>query len=78
MSRKTPSNIPLIRKKGICMSTNAQIEFSKEIGPNWFASVMGTGIIANAAVGLPWFGEHLSSLGLAIWLLASIMLFLCY
>ncbi|NRD73564.1 TDT family transporter [Shewanella sp. VB17] len=57
------------------MSTNAQIEFSKEIGPNWFASVMGTGIIANAAVGLPWFGEHLSSLGLAIWLLASIMLF---
>ena len=28
---------------------NEQPELSKEIGPNWFASVMGTGIIANAA-----------------------------
>lgn len=35
---------------------------------------MGTGIIATAAVGLPQFGEHLSYVGLGIWLLASLML----
>lgn len=49
-------------------------ELNKEIGPNWFASVMGTGIIANAATGLPLFGEQLTPFGIAIWLLASFML----
>ncbi|MEC4728266.1 TDT family transporter [Shewanella sp. D64] len=56
------------------MSTGDQVELSKEIGPNWFASVMGTGIIANAAVGLPIVGDKLTYLGLVIWLLASVML----
>ncbi|ABZ75730.1 C4-dicarboxylate transporter/malic acid transport protein [Shewanella halifaxensis HAW-EB4] len=56
------------------MSENTPIELSTEIGPNWFASVMGTGIIANAAIGLPMFGGHLSGIGLIIWLLASLML----
>ncbi|WP_299808008.1 TDT family transporter [uncultured Shewanella sp.] len=49
-------------------------ELSTEIGPNWFASVMGTGIIANAAVGLPIIGKDLSGLGFVIWLLAALML----
>ncbi|ABV86444.1 TDT family transporter [Shewanella pealeana] len=49
-------------------------ELSTEIGPNWFASVMGTGIIANAAVGLPLVGKDLSSIGFVIWLLAALML----
>ncbi|MGS0679628.1 TDT family transporter [Shewanella sp. 125m-7] len=56
------------------MSENTQVELSTEISPNWFASVMGTGIIANAAIGLPMFGSHLSTIGLIIWLLASLML----
>ncbi|MFT5705698.1 MAG: C4-dicarboxylate transporter/malic acid transport protein [Shewanella sp.] len=56
------------------MPSQSQVELSKEIGPNWFASVMGTGIIANAAVGLPLFGNSLSNLGLVIWLVASAML----
>jgi C4-dicarboxylate transporter/malic acid transport protein len=54
--------------------TNEQAEWNIEIGPNWFASVMGTGIIANAAVGLPRVGHYLSEFGLAVWVLASIML----
>ncbi len=45
-----------------------------ELGPNWFASVMGTGIIANAAASLPLFSERLQSFALAVWCLASIML----
>lgn len=30
-----------------------------ELGPDWFASVMGTGIIANAAASLPVFSDRL-------------------
>jgi tellurite resistance protein TehA-like permease len=45
-----------------------------ELGPNWFASVMGTGIIANATASLPLFSENLHSFALVIWCLASIML----
>ena len=53
---------------------NEQAEFNIEIGPNWFASVMGTGIIANAAVGLPIVGHHLEQVGLVIWVVAALML----
>jgi C4-dicarboxylate transporter/malic acid transport protein len=56
------------------MSASDQVELGKEIGPNWFASVMGTGIIANAAVGLPFIGEQLTLAATVIWLLAALML----
>lgn len=46
----------------------------KELGPNWFACVMGTGILANAAVGLPRVGDYLFWPAFAIWLLASLLL----
>ena len=45
-----------------------------ELGPNWFASVMGTGIIANAAASLPLFSDRLHGFALVIWCLASLML----
>lgn len=45
-----------------------------ELGPNWFASVMGTGIIANAAASLPLFSAKLLGFALVIWCLASLML----
>jgi len=44
------------------------------LGPNWFASVMGTGIIANAAASLPLFSDRLHSFAIVIWCLASLML----
>jgi C4-dicarboxylate transporter/malic acid transport protein len=53
---------------------NQHSELNIEIGPNWFASVMGTGIIANAAVGLPMVGHQLTHAGFVIWVLASLML----
>jgi C4-dicarboxylate transporter/malic acid transport protein len=57
------------------MSTNKQqIELQKEMGPNWFASVMGTGIIANAAVGLPFIGKDLVGFATVVWLIAFAML----
>ncbi len=49
-------------------------EHDYELGPNWFASVMGTGIIANAAASLPLFSEKLHGFALIIWCLASLML----
>lgn len=52
--------------------TGADLDY--EIGPNWFASVMGTGIIANAAASLPFFSENLRGFAIAIWCLASLML----
>ncbi|HWE58640.1 MAG TPA: TDT family transporter [Solirubrobacteraceae bacterium] len=44
------------------------------IGPNWFASVMGTGIVANAAALLPVSIPALKSAALGLWLLAAAML----
>ena len=52
------------------LELNTEPELNIEIGPNWFASVMGTGIIANAAVGLPMVGQHLEQAGLVIWVIA--------
>ncbi len=45
-----------------------------ELGPNWFASVMGTGIIANAAASLPLLSDQLHGFALVVWCLASCML----
>ena len=52
--------------------TGADLDY--EVGPNWFASVMGTGIIANAAASLPLFADRLSAFALVVWCLASSML----
>ena len=41
------------------------------LGPNWFASVMGTGIVANAAALLPVHSAALHSIALAVWVLAA-------
>ncbi|RKS93020.1 C4-dicarboxylate transporter/malic acid transport protein [Microbacterium sp. AG790] len=44
------------------------------VTPNWFASVMGTGIVATAAVTLPGSPAPLRALGLVAWLLAAVLL----
>jgi C4-dicarboxylate transporter/malic acid transport protein len=59
-------------KRFLYTVTGANLDY--EVGPNWFASVMGTGIIANAAASLPLFAEHLRSFALVVWCLASVML----
>ena len=58
------------------MSENTQVELKKEMGPNWFASVMGTGITANAAVGLPIYGSKLTGFATFFWVVACTMLVL--
>lgn len=44
------------------------------LGPNWFASVMGTGIIANAGAALPVHVVGLRMFALAVWVLAAALL----
>jgi C4-dicarboxylate transporter/malic acid transport protein len=44
------------------------------IGPNWFAAVMGTGIVGNAAATLPVRFPGLHTAGLVVWLLAATLL----
>jgi C4-dicarboxylate transporter/malic acid transport protein len=44
------------------------------IGPNWFASIMGTGIVANAAALLPVSVPPLQSAALVIWVAAAVLL----
>ena len=46
------------------------------IGPNWFASVMGTGIVANAAALLPVSIYGLQTAALVVWITAALLLML--
>ncbi|MEU6321628.1 carboxypeptidase regulatory-like domain-containing protein [Streptomyces sp. NPDC047009] len=46
------------------------------LGPSWFAAVMGTGIVANAAVTLPWSFSGLRTAAMVVWLGAVLLLIL--
>lgn len=46
----------------------------ENITPNWFASVMGTGIVANAAATLPWQSPGLHTFAIGVWIVASVAL----
>ena len=47
---------------------------TREFGPNWFATVMGTGIVAVAGAELPLRVPGLRVFATAVWVLASVML----
>src|SRR3954447_26280130 len=44
------------------------------VGPNWFASVMGTSIVATAAAGLPVRVPGLRPFAVVVWVLAGLLL----
>ncbi len=48
-------------------SVDAPEQIVGYVGPNWYASVMGTGIVANAAMTLPWHAAFLRVFALAVW-----------
>ena len=54
--------------------TDAPVERLGSIGPNWFASVMGTGIVANAGATLPVNVPGLQIFTRAVWVVAAVML----
>lgn len=59
---------------GLLRDLRSPWEAVSNLTPNWFASVMGTGIIANAAAGLPFHVPGLRTVAAAVWVLASILL----
>jgi C4-dicarboxylate transporter/malic acid transport protein len=46
----------------------------RHLGPNWYASIMGTGIVANAAALLPVHVAALHAFALGVWVLAAALL----
>jgi C4-dicarboxylate transporter/malic acid transport protein len=52
----------------------ARVEVLGNIGPNWFASVMGTGIVAIAGATLPLHMPGLRAVTEAVWVIATAML----
>ena len=47
---------------------------ARDIRPNWFASVMGTGIVANASASLPWQPPGLRAAATVVWAAAFLLL----
>jgi tellurite resistance protein TehA-like permease len=65
-----------LRRLPRVLSSNPGNLDSVNLGPNWFASVMGTGIIANAAATLPVIGDSLKGFALVVWVIAAALLVL--
>jgi C4-dicarboxylate transporter/malic acid transport protein len=56
---------------GIMKDLERPGDLFRDLGPNWFAAVMGTGIVANAAATLPFGWSGLRVLALTVWVLAA-------
>ncbi|MEI7717133.1 MAG: TDT family transporter [Mycobacterium sp.] len=53
---------------------HTRFEVLGNLGPNWFASVMGTGIVANAGATLPDHIVGLRAFAQVVWLIAAVLL----
>jgi C4-dicarboxylate transporter/malic acid transport protein len=56
---------------GLCKELDRPGDIFRDLGPNWFASVMGTGIVANAAAVLPLRVPGLRVCATVVWALAA-------
>ena len=56
------------------MATTDRHRLLSFLGPNWFASVMGTGIVATAGATLPLHVPGLRAFALAVWVAATVWL----
>ena len=55
-------------------SPQTRVEVLGNIGPNWFASVMGTGIVAVAGATLPVHVVGLRAFAEVVWVIAAVLL----
>src|SRR5438132_13003063 len=65
---------PLPRRHGLLRDLERPADVFAQLGPNWFASVMGTGIVATAAADLPVQWPGLRGFAEAIWVLSALAL----
>ena len=73
LNRSGPAWLRLARF-GSARGGSGRASLLAHFGPNWFASVMGTGIVANAAVTLPPRVPGLWVAATAVWLVATALL----
>ena len=66
--------LPLRRDRSFLRELEHPSHVFRNIGPNWFASVMGTGIIATAAALLPFDWPPAKQLAIAPWALSVLLL----
>ena len=73
-ARAVTSAHPLPRRHGLLRDLQRPGDVFAQIGPNWFASVMGTGIVATAAATLPVQWPGLRGFAAAVWVLGAVWL----
>jgi C4-dicarboxylate transporter/malic acid transport protein len=73
-ARTGASAHPLPRRHGPLRDLERPGDVFTQLGPNWFASVMGTGIVATAAADLPVQWPGLRGFATAIWVLSALWL----
>jgi len=65
---------PLPRRHGLLGDLDRPGDVFARLGPNWFASVMGTGIVATAAATLPVQWPGVRGFATAVWVLSAVWL----
>ncbi|MGW6196923.1 TDT family transporter [Kribbella sp. NPDC055110] len=63
-----------LAQAGVLRDLERPSDLFSNLTPNWFASIMGTGIVAVTAVSLPWQPRGLHSFALVIWALTAVLL----
>ena len=63
-----------VRARGLLGELEHPSDVFRHLGPNWYTSIMGTGILANAAILLPVHTPALHAFALGVWVLAATLL----
>lgn len=75
VQRPAPATVaPVRRKRRVLAELDAPADVFAHLTPNWFAAVMGTGIVANAAATLPANGPLLHVFATVVWAIAATVL----
>jgi tellurite resistance protein TehA-like permease len=72
--RRLLGNAESIKSEDMLKSAPRSARLELTTAPNWFSSVMGTGIVANAAASLPLQFPGLRTAATVVWLLATVWL----
>jgi C4-dicarboxylate transporter/malic acid transport protein len=71
---RAPALHTRLPSRGLFGELETPSDVFRNLGPNWYASIMGTGIVANAAILLPVHALALRSFALGVWVLAATLL----
>src|ERR1700753_1008906 len=74
MSTDALAALSSVRSRSFLRELEQPSHVFRDLGPNWFAAVMGTGIVANAAALLPFDWPAAKALTIVPWALAVVLL----